>query len=268
MKGKSICIKFACLSYHSFRSFYMVDGGKSCFRSSERKVVSTPPFRADFTQQSSPRSSHGLLRKTNLCRAFLQQEVSHLFMFTHKTYCLFNSWLYGIGIRFIPNNLKRKARCGSNLLEYVQVNKIMQKLRKRKVRKHLKVLPRKVFQNRQACHQLQSGPVRFLHRSNHFFTSLKHRFTQRSGAYNFCPNENKSFHRISSVSKHLQKNRGSGIEKWKVRTNPSKTTVTSQIGSPKIVFTSLMRRMTLFKFNLCRDIEKNPGPGARRHLMN
>ena len=135
LKGKSICIKFACLRYHSFRSFYIVDGGKSCFRSSERKVVSTPPLRADFTQQSSPRSSQGLLRKTNLCRAFLQQEVSHLFMFTHKTYCLFNCWLYGIGIRFIPNNLKRKARCGSDLLEYVQVNKIMQKLRKRKVRK-------------------------------------------------------------------------------------------------------------------------------------
>ena len=121
VKGKSICIKFASLRYHSFRSFYMVDGGKSCFRSSERKVVSTPPLRADFFQQSSPRSSHGLLRKANLCRALLQQEVSHLFMFTHKTYCLFNCWLYGIGIRLIPNNLKRKARCGSDLLEYVQV---------------------------------------------------------------------------------------------------------------------------------------------------
>ena len=125
----------------------MVDGGKSCFRSSERKVVSTPPLRANSTQQSSPpRSSHGLLTKTNLCRAF-----SHRFMFTHKTYCLFDCWLYGIGMRFSPNNLKRKARCGSDLLEYVQVNKIMQKLRKRKVRKHLKVLPRKVFQNRQGC---------------------------------------------------------------------------------------------------------------------
>ena len=70
-KGKSICMKFACLSYHNFRSFYMVDGGKSCFRSFERKVVSTPPLRADFIQQSSPRSSHGPLRKTNLCQAFL-----------------------------------------------------------------------------------------------------------------------------------------------------------------------------------------------------
>ena len=136
----------------------MVDGRTSCFRSSERKVVSTPPLRVDFTQQSLPRSSHGLLRKTNLCRAFLPQEVSHRFMFTHKTYCLFNCWLYGIGIRFSPNNLKTKARCGSDLLECVQVNKIMQKLRKRKVLKHLKVLPRKVFQNRQACHQLQSAP--------------------------------------------------------------------------------------------------------------
>ena len=121
----------------------MVDGGKSCFRSSERKVVSTPPLRADFTQQSSLRSSHGPLRKTNLFQAFLQQEVSHRFMFTHNTCCLFNCWLYGIGIRFSPNNLKRKARCGSDLLEYVQVNKIMQKLRKKKVRNHLKVLPKK-----------------------------------------------------------------------------------------------------------------------------
>ena len=78
-KGKSMCIKFACLSYHSFRTFYMVDGGQSCFRSCERKVVSRPPLRADFTQQSSPRSSHGPLRKTNLFWAFLQQEVSHRF---------------------------------------------------------------------------------------------------------------------------------------------------------------------------------------------
>ena len=132
--------KIACLSYHSFGSFYMVDGGKSCFRSLQRK-------------QSSPRLSHGLLRKTNLFWAFLQQqEVSHRFMFTHKTYCLFNCRRYGIGIRFSPNNLKRKARCGSDLLEHIQVNKIMQKLRQRKVRKHLKVLTRKVFQNRQACH--------------------------------------------------------------------------------------------------------------------
>ena len=67
---------------------------------------------------------------------------------------------------------------------------------------------------------------------------------------------------------HLQKNRGSEVEKWKVRTNPNQTTVTSQIGSAKIVYKSLMHRMTLFKFNLCRDIEKNPGPGARRHFMN
>ena len=92
------------------------------------------------------------LQKTNLCQAFLQQEVSHRFMFTHKTYCLLNCWLYGIGIRFSPNYFKHKARFGIDLLEYIQVNKIMQKLRKRKVRKHLKVLPRKVFQNRQACH--------------------------------------------------------------------------------------------------------------------
>ena len=154
--GKEICLKFACLTYHSFQSFYMVDGGKSCFQSSERKVVSTPQLQADFTQQSLPRSSHGLLRKTNICQAFLQQEGSHRFMFTHKTYCLFNYWLYGIRIRFRPNNLKRKARCGSDLPEYVQVKKIMQKLRKRKVRKHLKFLPRKVFQNCQACHKLQS----------------------------------------------------------------------------------------------------------------
>ena len=168
-----------------------------------------------------------------------------------------------LGYVSAQNNLKRKARCGSDLLECVQVNKIMQKLRKRKVRKHLKVLPRKVFQNRQPCHQIQSV-FRFLHRSNRFFTSLRHGFTQRSEVYNFCPNENKSFHRISSVSKHrsFTKNRGSEIEKWKVRTNPSKTTVTSQVGSAKIVFKSLMHRMTLFKFNLCRDIEKNPETGA------
>ena len=69
-------------------------------------------------QQSSPRSSHGPLRKANLSQAFLQQEVSHRFIFTHKTYCLFSCWLYGIDIRFSPNNLKRKARCGSDLLEY------------------------------------------------------------------------------------------------------------------------------------------------------
>ena len=173
----------------------MVDGGKSCFRSSERKVVSTPPLRADFTQQSSPRSSHGLLRKTNLFQAFLQQEVSHRFMFTHKTCYLFNCWLYGIGIRFSPNNLKRKARCGNDLLEYVQVNKIMQKLRKRKVRscqeKCSKIV--KLVTNNKAT------LVRFLHRSNRFFTSLKH---LRSVVYNFCANENKSFHQISSVSKH------------------------------------------------------------------
>ena len=49
---------------------------------------------------------------------------------------------------------------------------------------------------------------------------------------------------------------------------PSKTTVTSQIGSAKIVYKSLMHRMTHFKFNLCRDIEKNPGPVARRQFMN
>ena len=62
-------LKFACLSNHSFLSFYMADGGKrfgTCFRSSERKAVSTPPLRADFIQQSSPRSSYGPLWKTNL----------------------------------------------------------------------------------------------------------------------------------------------------------------------------------------------------------
>ena len=117
--GKSICIKFACLSYHSFRRFYMVDGGKNCFGSCERKVVSTPPLRADFTQQSSPRSSHELPRKTNL---FLKQEVSHRFMFTHKICCLFNCWLYGIGIRFSPNNLKRKARQRSSRLRTNEQN--------------------------------------------------------------------------------------------------------------------------------------------------
>ena len=165
-KGKSICIKFACLSYHSFRS-------------SQRKVVSTPPLPGDFTQQSSLRSSHGPLRKTNLCQAFLQQEVSHRFMFTHKTNCLFNCSLYGIGILFNPNNLKRKARCASDLLEYIQVNKIMQKLRKKK----------------DLATNYKTSLVRF-------FTILKHRFIERSVVYNFCPHENKSFNRISYVSKH------------------------------------------------------------------
>ena len=164
--------------------------------------MSTPPLPADFTQQSSPRSSHGPLRKTNLCQAFLQQEVSHRFMFTHKTNCLFNCSLYGIGILFSPNNLKRKARCDSDLLEYVQVNKIMQKVRKKKVRKHLKILPRKVFQNRQACHYLQNVPCLVFAPIKSLFHHFKHRFTERSVVYNFCPHENKSFHRISYVSKH------------------------------------------------------------------
>ena len=142
-------MKIACLSYHSFRNFYMVDGGKSCFRSSEGKVVSTPPLRADFTQQSSPRSSHGPLRKTNLCQAFLQQEVSHRFMFTHKTYFLFNCWLYGIGIRFSPNSFEtqsplwqRSSRVRTQLCKSCGRGKFV----------NIKVLPTKVFQNRQACH--------------------------------------------------------------------------------------------------------------------
>ena len=83
--------KFECLSYHRFRSFYMADGGKSfdtCFRSSKQKAGSTPPLRAYFKQQSSPRSSYGALRKTNLFQAFLPQEVSHRFMFTNKTHYL------------------------------------------------------------------------------------------------------------------------------------------------------------------------------------
>ena len=69
----------------------MADGGKSfdtCFRSSKRKAGSTPPLQAYFNQQSSPRSSYGALRKTNLLQAFLPQEVSHRFMFTNKTHCL------------------------------------------------------------------------------------------------------------------------------------------------------------------------------------
>ena len=75
-------LKFACLSYHSFRSFYMADGGKrcgTCFGSSERKAMSI--------QQSSPRLSYGPLRKTNLFQASLQQEVSHRFMLTNRTHC-------------------------------------------------------------------------------------------------------------------------------------------------------------------------------------
>ena len=148
--------------------------------------------------------------------------------------------------------MKRKARCGSDLLEYAQVNKIMQKLRKEKACKHLQ------RSCQEECSKIvklvtsyKATLVRFLHRLNRFFTSLKHRFTQRSVVYNFCPNENKSFHRIFSVSKHrsFTKRPGSEIEKWKVRTNLSKTTVTGQIGSAKIVYKSLMYRMTVFKFN-------------------
>ena len=138
----------------------------------------------------------------------------------------------------------------------------MQKLRKRKVRKQFKVL----LECSKIVNDIQAG--RRLHRSNCFFMSLKHRFNQRSVVYNFCPNESKLFHWISSVSKRksFTKNRGSETEKWKVRAKPSKTTMASQIGS--IVYKSLMHRMTHFKFSLCRDIEKNPGPGARRHFMN
>ena len=58
-----------------------------CYMTREfrREVVSTPVHcEPIFTQQSSPRSSHGPLRKTNIFWAFLQQEVSHRFMFTHK----------------------------------------------------------------------------------------------------------------------------------------------------------------------------------------
>ena len=106
----------------------MVDGGKSCFRSSERKVVSTPPLRADLTQQLSPRTSHGPLRKTTLFQAFLQQEVSHRFVFTYKTCCLFNCWLYGIVILFSPNNLKRKALCGSDLLSPAAIDQKKQRI--------------------------------------------------------------------------------------------------------------------------------------------
>ena len=156
----------------------------------------------------------------------------------------------------------------------VQVKKIMQKLQKRKVRKHLKVLLKKSVPKLSTIYKLvtsyKAALVRFLHRSNRFFTSLKHRFTQRSVVYNFCPKVNKSFHRISSVPKHrsFTKNGGTETEKWKVRAKPSKTTVTSQIDSAKIVYKSLMHRMTHCKFNICRDIEKKPGPGARRHFMN
>ena len=379
--------KFASLSYHSFRSFYVAEGEKSlgtCFRSSERKAVSTPPFRVDFTQHSSARSSYGPLRKTNLCQAFLQREESRRFMFTNKTHCLLWAvwhwdtfrpkqfetqspmwqrlnesvdsdsmsethcllwavWLWDtfqlkqcetqspmwrrLNRSFGGHNICGPRQCGcmicnltlrhafsvqqpfvrhasskavvssKSMCAYrltvrsiiqqpkgkkyrnrepsrVQVKKIMQKLQKRKVRKHLKVLLKKSVPKSSTIYKLvtnyKATLVRFLHRSNCFFTSLKHRFNQRSVVYNFCPNESKLFHRISSVSKHksFKKNRGSEIEKWKVRAKPSKTTVTSQIGPAKIVYKSLMHRMTHFKFNLCRDIEKNPGPVARRQFMN
>ena len=107
-----------CMFKLSQRSKFFVGRRRKKLLSKYRtKIVSTHPLGADFTQQSLPRSSQGPLRKTNLCQASLPQEVSHRFMFTHKTYCLFNCWLYGIAIRFSPNNLKRKARCGSRLLE-------------------------------------------------------------------------------------------------------------------------------------------------------
>ena len=119
-------MKFACLSYHSFESFYTVDGAKSCFRSSERKVVSAPPS----TQQSSPPSSHGPLRKTNLWifarLSYNSKYCIHLCSHV-KPIAYLNVGCIALGyIRFSPNNFKRKARCGSDLLEYVQVNKIMQ----------------------------------------------------------------------------------------------------------------------------------------------
>ena len=88
----------------------MADGGKSfdtCFRSSKRKAGSTPPLRAYFKQQSSPRSSYGALRKTNLFQAFLPQEVSHRFMFTNKTHCLL--WAVLIWDTFQPKQFDTQS---------------------------------------------------------------------------------------------------------------------------------------------------------------
>ena len=133
--------------------------------------------------------------------------------------------------------------------------KIMQKLRKRKVRKHL---PKKCSKVIKLVTNYEETLVRFLHRSNCFFTCLKHRFTQRSVVYN----KNMSFHRISSVSKHRSFTKWLSNREMESESKTSMTTVTSQIGSAKILYKSLMHRMTFFKLNLCRDIEKNPGPGA------
>ena len=171
--GKSICIKFACLSYHSFRSFYMVDGGKSCCRSSERKVVSTPPLRADFTQQSSPRSSHGPLRKTNIFHAFLQEEVSHRFIFTHKTYWLFNCWLYGIGIRFSPNNLNAKPVLAAIFYSTYKLTKLCKNCGRRKFVNTWRSCQEKCSKIVKLVTNYKATLVRFLYRLNRFFTGFK-----------------------------------------------------------------------------------------------
>lgn len=43
-----------------------------------------------------------------------------------------------------------------------------------------------------------------------------------------------------------------------MKAKPSRIIVTSQIGSTKTVYKSLMQRMIRFKFNLCMDIEEKP----------
>ena len=102
--------KFASLSYHSFRSFYVAEGEKSlgtCFRSSERKAVSTPPFQIDFTQHSSGRFERQIF-------ASLSYSGKNRVALCSQIKPIACCGLYGIGIRFGPNNLKRKAQCGSD----------------------------------------------------------------------------------------------------------------------------------------------------------
>ena len=108
-----MCIKFACLSYHSFRSFYMV--GKSRFRSSERKVTSIasrfqPAVVAALKLRatSKDKSLPGFLTAGSIASIYV-----------HRLKPIAYCWLYGIGIHFSPNNdLKSKARCGSDILGY------------------------------------------------------------------------------------------------------------------------------------------------------
>lgn len=93
----------------------MEDVGKrfgTWFRSSERKAV----------QQSSPRSSYGPLRKTNLFQAFLQQEVLHRFMFSNKFHCLL--WAVWHWDTFQPKQFETQSPLRQRLNESVDSDSI------------------------------------------------------------------------------------------------------------------------------------------------